>query len=101
MIIKPYQLLNKKGKLILESNSPIDIFIGGVAYYEFKVPVKHMPKLISAAVDCYLKADVISLGHFADFVSKHYKLVLNLYNEKGRQAVLDAYWNSEEYNSTL
>lgn len=96
-----YTLTNEKGKLIIDSKSPIDIFIAGVAYQEFNVPEKHIPKLVSAAVDCYLKADQISLGHFADFVAKHYKLVLNLYNEKGRRAVLEAYWNSDQYSLTI
>lgn len=95
-----YIFTNKRGKTILESNSPIDIFIGGVAYQEFNVPMKHIPKLVSAAVDCYLKADVISLGHFADFVGKRYKKVLKTYNEEGRSAVLELYWDSEEYYSS-
>lgn len=95
-----YTFTNKRGKIILESNSPIDIFIGGVAYQEFNVPIVHIPKLVSAAVDCYLKADTISLGHFADFVGKHYKKVLKTYNEKGRWEVLELYWDSEEYYSS-
>lgn len=97
-MVAKYTLTSKSGKTILESNSPIDIFIGGVAYQEFNVPAKHIPKLVSAAVDCYLKADTISLGHFADFVGKHYKKVLKTYDEEGRWEVLDLYWDSEEYN---
>lgn len=97
-MVAKYTLTNKSGKTILESNSPINIFIGGVAYQEFNVPMKHIPKLVSAAVDCYLKADAISLGHFADFVGKHYKKVLKTYDEEGRWEVLDLYWDSEEYN---
>lgn len=93
-----YTLTSKSGKIILESNSPIDIFIGGVAYQEFNVPIKHLHKLVNAAVECYLKADVISLGHFADFVGKHYKKVLKTYDEEGRWEVLDLYWDSEEYS---
>lgn len=96
-----YTLTNDKGKTILESNSPIDIFIGGVAYREFNVPIKHLPKLVSAAVDCYLKADQISLGHFADFVGKHYKKVLTTYETGSRWDVLELYWDSEEYYSSL
>lgn len=92
-----YRLTSEKGKVILESGSPIDIFIGGVAYQEFNVPMKHIPQLVSAAVDCYLKADKISLGYFSDFVGKHYKKVMELYNTEGRWAVLTAYWDSEEY----
>ena len=95
-----YIVTNDSGKTILESNSPIDIFIGGVAYQEFNVPIKHLPKLVSAAVDCYLKADTISLGHYADFVGKHYKKVLKTYNEEGRWEVLGLYWDSEEYASS-
>lgn len=97
-MVAKYTLTSKSGKTILESNSPINIFIGGVAYQEFNVPMKHIPKLVSAAVDCYLKADAISLGHFADFVGKHYKKVLKTYDEEGRWEVLDLYWDSEEYN---
>ena len=95
-----YFLTNKSGKTILESNSPIDIFIGGVAYTEFNVPIKHLPRLVSAAVDCYLKADTISLGHFADFVGKRYKKVLKTYDEEGRWEVLSLYWDSDEYYSS-
>ena len=95
-----YFLTNKSGKTILESNSPIDIFIGGVAYTEFNVPIKHLPRLVSAAVDCYLKADTISLGHFADFVGKRYKKVLKTYEEEGRWEVLSLYWDSDEYYSS-
>lgn len=96
-----YVVINSKGKTILESNSPIDIFIGGVAYTEFNVPIKHLPKLVSAAVDCYLKADAISLGHFADFVGKHYKKVLKTYDEEGRWAVLRLYGDSDEYYASI
>lgn len=96
-MVAKYTLTNKSGKTILESNSPIDIFIGGVAYQEFNVPVKHLHNLVNVAVECYLKADVISLGHFADFVGKHYKKVLKTYETGSRSDVLDLYWDSEEY----
>lgn len=95
-----YTLTNKHGKVVLESNSPIEIFIGGVAYQEFNVPIVHLPRLVSAAVDCYLKADTISLGHYADFVGKHYKKVLNAYETGSRWDVLGLYWDSEEYASS-
>lgn len=95
-----YILTNNSGKTILESNSPIDIFIGGVAYTEFNVPIVHLPKLVSAAVDCYLKADTISLGHYADFVGKHYKKVLKTYETGSRWDVLGLYWDSDEYASS-
>jgi len=96
-----YILTNNSGTIILESNSPIDIFIGGVAYQEFNVPIKHLPKLVSAAVDCYLKADTISLGHFADFVGKNYKKVLTTYETRSRWDVLELYFDSGEYYSSL
>lgn len=96
-MVAKYTLTNKSGKTILESKSPIDIFIGGVAYQEFNVPIKHLHSLVNAAVECYLKADVISLGHFADFVGKNYKKVLKTYETGSRSDVLDLYWDSEEY----
>lgn len=95
-----YTLTNKHGKVVLESSSPIDIFIGGVAYTEFNVPIVHLPRLVSAAVDCYLKADTISLGHYADFVGKHYKKVLKTYETGSRWDVLGLYWDSDEYYSS-
>ena len=40
-----YFLTNKSGKTILESNSPIDIFIGGVAYTEVQCADKASTKI--------------------------------------------------------
>lgn len=90
-----YKLLDENNKVLLESDSPIDIFIAGVAYQEYNVPVKDIPTLVEIAVDCYLKTDEIPLEPFADFVAENYKKVLKIYNEQGRWAVLELYWESE------
>ena len=56
-MVTKYTLTNKSGKTILESNSPLDIFIGGVAYQVFNVPIKHLHNLVNAAVDCYCRSE--------------------------------------------